>query len=136
MPELNTLTPQDLDFLRQKGYTDEQIKSAQFVPGGQDQTSKTHTIASNLKAHAGGLIGGGAGTLAGMGSGAALGEMIFPPGGGIPGAAIGGLIGGIGGGGLGGAAGQKIQEELTPADIYAQQQAEAEQSAAANPKTA
>ena len=137
MPDLSTLHPDDLKYFHSLGYSDDEIAAAPYAnEHSTNDVSKSHTIASNLKAHAGGLIGGGAGTLAGMGSGAALGEMIFPPGGGIPGAAIGGLIGGIGGGGLGGAAGQKIQEELTPADIYAQQQAEAEQSAAANPKTA
>jgi len=140
MPDLSTLDPKDLAYFRAQGYTDAEIQAAPILNQPQQSAQPIGygtTIADTAKAHAGGILGGGAGSIGGMAaSGALLGAMI--PGAdltGIPeaaGAIIGGTIGALGGG----YAGQKIQQGIEPADVYAAQQQAAQDAATANPKTA
>ena len=123
------LTPYQIQYLKSQGYSDEDIAAAKPVGPAPSIPS---TIGKTLVAHAGGLIGGGGGTLAGAEAGGLAGEALFPAGGLIPGAIIGGIAGGMGGG----AAGQKAQQLIEPEELYNSQQESAEEAAQANPKTA
>lgn len=119
------LSQEDIDFLRSKGIDPSQVvEDGTSAPEGMSQG---RAVGATLKAHAGSILGGGGGTLAG----ALAGEAIFPPGGGIPGAFIGAIGGGLGGGYLG----SKAQQAVVPADVEEKIQAEAEQAKLEHPYT-
>lgn len=108
---------------------------ANFTKSAQEQ-SYSKTIVDTLKAHTGGLVGGGAGALAGAKYGALAGAAIPIAGEtGIP-ELIGGVGGGIVGGLIGSLGGQKTQQAIEPTATYEAQQQAARESAQANPKTA
>lgn len=122
---------EDLAYMKAKGIDP---LTVQIIP--DDATTIPQTIGRELRAKAGGLIGGGVGTLLGASRGALMGAAI--PGLGETGIseAGGAIIGGILGGAAGGYGGQKLQQGLTPPEVYNQQQLEASQAASVNPKTA
>lgn len=130
MPDLATIPPEDLVYLRQQGLTDSQIQTLQVAPPQpSQQMGEEGAVAANLKGNAGGLVGGG---LAGLG-GYALGAALAPETGGLS------LAIPIGASILGGAAGsyggQKVQQAVESPDVYASQQAALQQAQQQYPKT-
>lgn len=139
MPDLNTLPPEDLEYFRKQGYSDEQIQNAKVInqpsSGDTNTPGELSTIGSNLKANAGRTLIGGGGAIAGMEGGAALGAMVPPPFDAVT-IPAGGIIGGIIGAGTGGVIGQEGQKAVMNPDTYNAWQQEAEAGANTNPKTA
>jgi len=130
MPQFN-IPDEDVLALRKQGYTDEQIAQAQPYQEPAQPIGTLGTIGRTLKASAGGILGGGTGGLYGMEVGALAGAPLGPVG-----VAGGGIIGGIVGAGAGGLIGQKAQQAIEPEALYNQQQQEAQEAKAQNPKTA
>src|ERR1017187_3559868 len=130
MPDLSTMPPEDVQYLRAQGYTDAQIQASQVVPSQQpdDQMSKLGAIAARLKGNAGGIIGGGGGMM----GGAELGALIGTPGGPI-GMGAGGILGGIIGGLGGSYAGQKAQEAVLPEQLNQELQQQSQLAAEEHP---
>src|ERR1700722_5019598 len=128
---------QDIPFLKSQGWTDEDIANYNPPQQSQQPIGTLGTIGDIAKAHAGGILGGGAGSIGGMAlSGAALGALV--PGAdltGIP-EALGAIIGGTAGALGGGYVGQKAQQAIEPTDYYNRQQDIAQQASEQNPKTA
>lgn len=126
MPSSSDFDPQTLELLRQRG-----IRPEDLVEVPDEKMSGLRAATSTLKAHAGGILGGGGGTLAGAEAGAALGAF------GGPAAPItipvGALVGAVGGGLVGSYAGEKGQQAIVPTDIEQQLQAEAAQAAEEHP---
>lgn len=121
-----SLTDEDIAFLRQQGLSDWQI--ANTSKSAAPQAASPNPISSTLKAHAGGILGGGGGSIAGGLLGAAAGSEVP-----IVGNVIGGIAGAIIGGLGGGAAGQGVQKAVESPDTYAAQQEAASQAAQAHP---
>jgi hypothetical protein len=138
MPELRELTPEELQELKQQGIdtapyigkkvpvaTDDEInrfqQPSQQVSRGEDN-SLTHTIASQLEAHLGGTLVGGA-TALGMGALDIANPLI-----GIPLTAL------VAAGGAYG--GQKLQQAVLPEELNKSLEEEAGRTASVNPITA
>lgn len=110
--------PQDIPFLKQQGYTDEEIQA--INPIAPPQQTIIQSVINRLKAQAGGIGGGGAGAIAGGEVGSALGPI---------GTIAGGIIGGLGGSYLG----QSAQQGIESPDTYAQQQQLSQQAEQEHP---
>jgi len=123
------IPPEDAAFLRQQGWTDEQI--AQTQPIGFNQPNKPSgisaigTIPAVAKAHAGSYIGGGIGAI---GVPALMGALAGSE---VP--VAGNIIGGIAGALAGAYGGQKLQQAAESPDTYQQQQDVAQQAQAEHP---
>lgn len=132
MPDISTLSSDDIKFYRSQGWSDQDIQDAQVAPSQPEQPatlSQGGAVAANLRGNAGGLVGGG---LAGLG-GYALGAALAPETGGLS------LAIPIGASILGGAAGsyggQKVQQAVESPDVYTSQQAALQQAQQQYPKT-
>lgn len=90
-----------------------------------EKMSTGRSVISTLKAHAGGIVGGGAGSLIAP----AAASWLLGPEVGLPVTIGAGIIGALGGG----YAGQKAQEAVLPEDTNIQLQKEAEQAATEHP---
>lgn len=122
---LSDFTPEEIAEMQSKG-----IDPNTAVLQQPDPISKVETVKRQLIAHGGGLVGGSA-AIPGAIYGGTLGSIGGPIGT-AAGAIIGGTITGLGGS----YAGQKIQEAVTPEQVYAAQQLAAQQASEQNPKTA
>ena len=122
-------TQEDIDYMVAHGIDP---STAQIVQPPAQNIGTGQTIASTLKAHGGGLVGGGVGTLGGL----AAASWLLGPEAGIPATIAASLAGGTIGGAAGGYVGQKAQEAITPEETYARLQQEAQAAQEANPKTA
>lgn len=114
MPDISTIDPKDLDFLRQQGFTDEQIQKGSYTPPSSTKPSIGAGEALGEHAASGVLPGAAFAAAAPHGAayGASLGAMI--PGAdltGIP-EAIGGIAGGLVTGGAASWAAYKAQHGL------------------------
>lgn len=119
------ISQRDRDFLISKGIDPD---TASYADESDDSNmSGLHAATSTLKAHAGGILGGGGGTLLGTAAGVAL----APETGGLSLAIP--LVMGVGGGLGGSYAGEKAQEAVLPSDIEARLQDEAAQAQTQHP---
>lgn len=112
------LSQEDIEFLKSKG-----IDPSQIVEQPADEKPGIgKTITSTLKAHTGGLLGGGVGTLAGIALAPATGgaSLLVP----------------IAGGLIGGYLGQKGQEVVLPDETQLRLQQEAQAAQEAHPNIA
>lgn len=129
MAQLNDFTPEELAEMQAKGIDPSTV---QIVDSGKPTDNgiigKGSTIANVLKAHAGGIGGGGLGAI---GGGALVGALAGSE---VP--VIGNIVGGVLGGLAGGYGGQRLQQAVESPDTYEQQQELAAESARQNPITA
>lgn len=120
-----SLSKETRDYLISKGFDPD---TAEYADESDEKMSGLHAATSTLKAHAGGIAGGGVGTLGGAEAGALIGAPAGPIGVGI-GAIVGGVAGGLGGS----YAGQKAQQAILPEEMTQRLQAEAAQALEEHP---
>ncbi len=118
MPTTRQLTPEELQKIAQAGGNPSEYEGKLFdintpeedaaIDAQENQVGKGTTALRTVKAHGGGMLGGGAGTLGGM----AAASWLLGPEVGLPASIVAGIIGGTAGGMAGGYAGQKAQDVI------------------------
>ena len=121
-------TPQEAAWYQSQGIDPSQV----MLNMPDEPISQAATIGRTLKAHAGGIAGGGLGTIGGL----AAASWLLGPEVGVPASIASGLIGATGGGLVGGYGGQKAQEALQGPEETALLQQQAAEAAAQHPYTA
>lgn len=120
MPELSDFPPEVQQYLKANGIDPHDLVPADELQSGQPEgMSKTGAAAATLKAHAGGILGGGVGTLAGV--------ALAPETAGLS------LLVPIAAGLAGSYAGQKAQGAILPDETNQRLQQEAEQAQQEHP---
>lgn len=125
---ITDFTPEEITELQAKGIDP---ALAHKVQTPEQPINNTQAVESTLKAHAGGILGGGAGTIGGL----AAASWLLGPEAGIPASVIAGLIGATGGGLAGGTAGQAGQNALQGTDVTQQLEQEQQEASNAHPIT-